>query len=54
MTVEWELYAKIRKLKTDGVTMRRVADNLGISRNTVKRYWNGLHTPDDKSRHEVA
>ena len=48
MTIDWELNAKIRKLKTDGVTMRRVADNLGISRNTVKRYWNGLHTPDDK------
>jgi len=28
--------------------MRRVAEMLGISRHTVKRYWDGAHTPDEK------
>ena len=49
--IDWELYAKIRRLKTEGVTMRRVAENLSISRNTVKRYWDGVHTPDDKKNY---
>jgi len=51
--IEWDQYAKIRRLKADGVSMRRVADALGISRNTVKRYWDGEHTPDDKKDYPV-
>ena len=49
--IEWELYAKIRKCKADGISMRRCAEALGISRNTVKRYWDGEHTPDDRKDH---
>jgi len=52
-TIDWELYAKIRKHKANGVTMRRTADILGISRNTVKRYWDGVHTPDDRKDYPV-
>jgi transposase len=46
--IDWDIYAKIRKCKADGVTMRRSAELLGLSRNTVKRYWDGSNTPDDK------
>lgn len=46
--IDWELYSKIRWLKTEGVSMRTAAKSLGISRNTVRRYWDGKHTPDDR------
>jgi len=49
--IDWDTYAKVRKCKASGVTMRRCAELLGLSRNTVKRYWNGDHTPDDKKNH---
>jgi len=48
MVIDWDLYSKIRRLKTDGVSMRKAAKSLGISRNTIVRYWDGNHTPDDK------
>ena len=46
--IDTELYAKIRKFKNNGASMRHVAEVLGISRNTVKRYWDGAHTPEDR------
>ena len=45
--VDWETYANVRRLKADGMSMRGAAVALGISRNTVRRYWDGGHTPDD-------
>ena len=52
--ISWEAYAKIRRLKADGVSMRKTADGLGMSRNTVKRYWDGERTPDDKKNYPVT
>jgi len=52
--IDWDTYARIRKCKADGVTQRRCAEALGISRNTVKRYWDGDHTPDDKKNYPVT
>ncbi|MCL2153670.1 MAG: IS21 family transposase [Oscillospiraceae bacterium] len=52
--IDWDTYARVRKCKVDGVTMRRCAEALGISRNTVKRYWDGNHTPDDKKDHPAT
>jgi transposase len=52
--IEWELYAKIRRLKSEGVSMRRAAESLGISRNTLSRYWDGKHTPDDRKSYPAA
>ena len=46
--IDWVLYSKIRRYKADGISMRRTAEALGISRKTVKRYWEGGHTPDDQ------
>ena len=48
MAIDTELYAKIRKCKNNGVSMRAAARILGIGRKTVKRYWDGSHTPDEK------
>ena len=48
MIIDTELYSKIRKYKNNGASMRYAARALGISRNTVKRYWNGAHTPDER------
>jgi transposase len=47
MAIGTEIYAKIRKFKNDGVSMRHAADALGISRKTVKRYWDGAHMPGE-------
>jgi transposase len=43
-----EVYAQIRKCKNSGLSARKTATALGISRNTVMRYWSGAHTPDEK------
>jgi predicted transcriptional regulator len=40
-----EIYKEIRKLRLEGLSQRRIADRLGISRNTVKKYWDGGHAP---------
>ena len=48
MKIDTQLYAKIRKFKNEGASMRHAAKMLGISRNTVKRYWDGAHTPEDR------
>ena len=46
--ISTEAYAQIRKCKKNGLSMRKTAEMTGMSRNTVKRYWDGAHTPDEK------
>jgi transposase len=46
--ISTERYAKIRQCKKNGLSMRKAAEMLGMSRHTVKRYWDGAHTPDEK------
>jgi len=48
VVIDTVLYAKIRKFKNSGASMRYVAEALGISRHTVKRYWDGAHTPGER------
>ena len=48
MVVDTQMYAKIRKYKNSGASMRHAAQCLGISRKTVKRYWDGAHTPGER------
>lgn len=46
MSIEVELYEKIRHLhEHDGMSQRAIAKNLSISRNTVKKYFDGSHVP---------
>jgi len=48
MVIDTQLYAKIRKYRNNGASMRHTAEVLGISRKTVKRYWDGAHTPGER------
>ena len=46
VAIEVEIYEKIRYLhEHEGLSQRRIAEILGISRNTVKRYCDGSHVP---------
>lgn len=46
MAIELDEYQKIRQYKEAGkLSQRAVAERLGISRNTVRRYWNGANVP---------
>ena len=48
MVIDTDLYAKIRKYKNNGASMRYTASALGIDRKTVKRYWNGEYIPGER------
>lgn len=43
--IDVELYAEIRRRRIDGVSQRETSRQLGISRSTVSKYWNGAHIP---------
>jgi transposase len=49
--INTETYAKIRQCRKNGLSMRQTAKMLGMSRNTVKRYWDGAHTPDERKNY---
>ena len=49
--IDTEVYALIRQHKKNGFSMRETAAALGISRNTVARYWDGAHTPDERKNY---
>ena len=40
-----EIYKQIRKMRLDGISQRQIAAALHISRNTVKKYWDGDSVP---------
>ena len=47
-----DVYKEIRRLQLEGVTSQRAAaKRLGISRNTVKKYWEGNAVPWDRNPH---
>ena len=53
MVTEVETYQEIRRLQLEGVVSQRaVARRLGISRNTVAKYWEGDTVPWDKKPYE--
>lgn len=48
MVTSVDVYKEIRRLQLEGVTSQRAAaKQLGISRNTVKKYWEGTAVPWD-------
>jgi len=49
--INTEIYAKIRQCRKNGFTQRKTAEMLSMSRNTVKRYWDGAHLPDEKNNY---
>ena len=49
MVTSMDVYKEIRRLQLEGVTSQRAAaKRLGISRNTVKKYWEGTTVPWDR------
>ena len=45
MVITVEIYKQIRKMRLDGMSQRQIAATLHISRNTVKKYWDGDRVP---------
>lgn len=45
MVITVEIYKQIRKMRLEGMSQRQIAAVLHISRNTVKKYWNGDSVP---------
>ena len=45
MVITVEIYKQIRKMRLDGMSQRQIAAALHISRNTVKKYWDGDSVP---------
>ena len=53
MVTSVDVYKSIRALQTEGVTSQREAARiLGISRNTVKKYWMGDAVPWDRKAYQ--
>ena len=45
MVITVEIYKQIRKMRLNGMSQRQIAATLHISRNTVKKYWDGDSAP---------
>ncbi len=45
MVITVEVYGQIRKMRLEGMSQRQIAAELHISRNTVKKYWDGDKVP---------
>ena len=45
MVITVEIYKQIRKMRLGGMSQRQIAATLHISRNTVKKYWDGDSVP---------
>ena len=53
MVTSVDVYKEIRRLQMEGVTsQRKAAELLGISRNTVKKYWEGNAVPWERQAYE--
>jgi transposase len=52
--IETEMYAQIRKHKAQGFSQQQTSQQLGIARNTVRRYWDGAHTPDEQKAYPAT
>lgn len=53
MVTSVDVYKEIRRLQLDGVSSQRAAAQmLGISRNTVKKYWQGESVPWERQTYE--
>jgi len=49
MSDRWEIYGKIRAMHVNGVSDRKIAKALGVSRKTVAKYRAGAVTPDERA-----
>ena len=51
MVITMEIYKQIRSLQLQGQSQRQIASTLHISRNTVKKYWNGSSVPWERKEY---
>ena len=51
VVVTVDIYREIRRLRLDGVSQRQIAAQLHISRNTVKKYWDGDTVPWERKEY---
>lgn len=52
MVISVDVYKELRRLRLEGVTSQRAAAKLlGISRNTVKKYWEGNTVPWERKEY---
>lgn len=49
-----EIYKQIRKMRVQGMSQRQIAASLQISRNTVKKYWDGDSVPWERKNYSRA
>lgn len=47
--IDNKIYSEVRRLEREGFSQRSCAIKLGISRNTVRRYWSGMNYPGQPS-----
>ena len=53
MVITVEIYQQIRKFHLEGKSQRQIAKILGISRNTVKKYWEGEAVPWERKDYPI-
>ncbi len=51
MVITVEIYRQIRKMRLEGMSQRQIASVLHISRNTVKKYWDGDSVPWERKEY---
>ena len=51
MVITVEIYKQIRKMRLQGISQRQIAASLHISRNTVKKYWDGDSVPWERKNY---
>lgn len=51
MVITVEIYKQIRRMRLDGMSQRQIAAVLHISRNTVKKYWDGNCVPWERKEY---
>ena len=51
MVITVEIYKQIRKMRLQGTSQRQIAASLQISRNTVKKYWDGDSVPWERKNY---
>lgn len=52
MVITVEMYGEIRKMRLGGMSQRHIAQVLHLSRNTVKKYWDGDSVPWERKPYQ--
>jgi len=50
--IDQTIYGQIRQLRIEGLSQRKIAEKLGVSRTAVAKYWEGAHIPGTEEPHD--